>query len=383
MVTSPISIPIPTGTSPTAVTNDVDASSLSSPSSSRLLRITCYGSSSAKTPEKYLKEAFSLGYTLAKRGHICVNGAGSYGCMAAMNDGAVAGNGHIIGVIHEMFLIDDGYNKYNNVNGIDSNNNNDDRKQKKKKNYVPFEGAHVAFQSSNDDNNNNNNLSPVIREILVAGGNDLQERKKLLVKNTCGICVLPGGPGTWDELWEMACEKHLGLLVDGNGVDLPIVCVNVDGYYDPFQQILINAYEDDLIHSSPSDIVHFEPTATDAITWIETQISLKKKQQQKHPAVKKEKPSASSKTLTTQNQRQQQRRSVLKRSSFFSSDVVLNDDDNDTDADDDRLVAEVDKLKKEDFFLTSSQLPSLFQAGIIFAIGVCIGTTFATTKVRK
>lgn len=45
------------------------------------LRICCYGSSSAKTPDKFLKEAWSVGYILARRGHTTVNGAGSFGCM--------------------------------------------------------------------------------------------------------------------------------------------------------------------------------------------------------------------------------------------------------------------------------------------------------------
>lgn len=35
------------------------------------------------------------------------------------------------------------------------------------------------------------------------GGPDLQERKKFLVSNTDALIVMPGGPGTWDELWEM------------------------------------------------------------------------------------------------------------------------------------------------------------------------------------
>lgn len=47
------------------------------------LRICCYGSSSAKTPKLFLKEAWNLGYILAKRGHTCVNGAGSFGCMVS------------------------------------------------------------------------------------------------------------------------------------------------------------------------------------------------------------------------------------------------------------------------------------------------------------
>ena len=47
------------------------------------LRVCCYGSSSSKTPAKFLKEAWNLGYILARRGHTCVNGAGSYGCMVS------------------------------------------------------------------------------------------------------------------------------------------------------------------------------------------------------------------------------------------------------------------------------------------------------------
>ena len=77
--------------------------------SSKPLNVTCYGSSSSKTPQRYLEESRLLGYILAKRGHVCVNGAGSFGCMAAMNDGVHAGDGHVRGVIHEMFLADNGY----------------------------------------------------------------------------------------------------------------------------------------------------------------------------------------------------------------------------------------------------------------------------------
>lgn len=76
---------------------------------SETLNITCYGSSSSKTPQRYLEESRLLGYILSRRGHVCINGAGSFGCMAAMNDGVHAGEGHVRGVIHEMFLADNGY----------------------------------------------------------------------------------------------------------------------------------------------------------------------------------------------------------------------------------------------------------------------------------
>lgn len=33
-----------------------------------------------------------------------------------------------------------------------------------------------------------------------SGGEDLQERKKILVEGADALLVLPGGPGTWDEV---------------------------------------------------------------------------------------------------------------------------------------------------------------------------------------
>lgn len=215
-----------------------DSPFLQSPAETSL-RVCCYGSSSSQTPERYLQEARHLGYILAQRGHVCVNGAGSYGCMAAMNDGCAYGNGHIIGVIHEMWL-------------VDSSDWGD--------NSVRDGGAHAVFQQANGKSKRQQGP---IREMLVAGGEDLQERKRLLVDKANALVVLPGGPGTWDELWEMACARNIGLT------QIPIVCVNVDGYYDPFRKMLERAYEDQLTKLQPHEIVHFEDTAEKAVQWLE------------------------------------------------------------------------------------------------------------------
>lgn len=164
---------------------------------SKSLRVVCYGSSSSKTPEKYLEEARALGYILARRGHICVNGAGSFGCMAAVNAGAASGNGHIVGVIHEMFVVD----------GSDW--------------CVRDGGAHKVFQNPSERDG-------PIRELLVAGGDDLQERKKLLVKDAEALVVLPGGPGTWDEVRpSLTCVIHTIGLSTPHLADTCISCVAV------------------------------------------------------------------------------------------------------------------------------------------------------------
>ncbi len=195
------------------------------PRQQRQLRVCCYGSSSSRTPQKFLDEAYQLGKELAKRGHICVNGGGRYGCMGAMNDGAADGNGTIVGVIHESFVVDHGT-------------------------------CHDIFTP----NPKTSNIS-----LVTVGGNDLQERKRLLVQDADAIIVLPGGPGTWDELWEMACVKQLGMCKQ----PLPIVCINVDQFYAPFQQMLKQAHSHQLLSMSPSSILHLEPSSEKAIQYIE------------------------------------------------------------------------------------------------------------------
>lgn len=37
-----------------------------------------------------------------------------------------------------------------------------------------------------------------------------QERKRVLMEGADCIVALPGGLGTWDELWEIVCLKGIG-----------------------------------------------------------------------------------------------------------------------------------------------------------------------------
>jgi uncharacterized protein (TIGR00730 family) len=228
------------------------------------LRITCYGSSSSSTPDRYLQAARALGYLLGRRGHVCVNGAGAYGCMAALNEGAEAGGGHIVGVIHEMWL-------------------------KTHDSTLRDGGAHPVFESTENaaapssnstTNRPSSSSAKPMREMLVARGKDLQERKRLLVQNADALIVLPGGPGTWDELWEMACARGIGLST------LPIVCVNCDGYYDPFYEILVRAYEEQLTKFRPEELVQFVDTAEEAVRWVEVM-----HHPEAHPGMLKPRPS--------------------------------------------------------------------------------------------
>jgi Possible lysine decarboxylase len=102
------------------------------------------------------------------------------------------------------------------------------------------------------------------------------------------------------QLWEMACARNIGLS------NLPIVVINVDGYYEPFRQMIERAYADELIKMKPENLVHFVPSAEEAVVWIEQQQGTKKD------------------TLAGLQPKLQKRASVLKRSSFMNNPSVIN-----------------------------------------------------------
>jgi uncharacterized protein (TIGR00730 family) len=60
----------------------------------------------------------------------------------------------------------------------------------------------------------------------------MHTRKKLMFDLSDAFAVLPGGFGTLDELFEIITWRMLSLH------DKPIVIVNVDGYWDGFQQLV-------------------------------------------------------------------------------------------------------------------------------------------------
>lgn len=120
--------------------------------SAAALRVCVYGSSSQETPEAFLKESERLGELLARGGHTCINGAGKFGCMGALNQGCAKTGGRIEGVIHKMW-----------IPGGD------------KKDELQEDG---------------------ITELHVVDGPTLTERKHMLNKDADCFIVLPGGPGT-------------------------------------------------------------------------------------------------------------------------------------------------------------------------------------------
>lgn len=61
---------------------------------------------------------------------------------------------------------------------------------------------------------------------------NMHERKKVMFMNSDAVVILPGGPGTLDEFFEVLTWKQLGLH------DKPILVLNIDGFWTPLAELL-------------------------------------------------------------------------------------------------------------------------------------------------
>ena len=181
------------------------------------LSVCVFGSSSNRTPDNFLKAGYELGKLLARKKYNCINGGGRFGVMGAINRGVIESKGISIGVIHSKWIVD-----------VDE------------------------MQSG-------------MTKMIVADGDNLVERKRLLFEHSDCFISLPGGPGTFDELFEFICEKQLGFH------DKPVVIVNIDGYYDGIVNQLEAAKQNQLLHSNVENMVYVCSNIEDALLHCEVE----------------------------------------------------------------------------------------------------------------
>lgn len=143
--------------------------------------ICVYCASSQRCDSVYHDAARRLGEILAANGLAIVYGGGGRGSMGALADGALAGGGKVIGIIPQ-FMLD-------------------------------LEWGH-----------------PKLTELHIV--EDMRTRKHRMLSQSRGLVVLPGGCGTFEELFEALTLKRLGLYVH------PIVLVNTRNYFEPLLEVL-------------------------------------------------------------------------------------------------------------------------------------------------
>ena len=130
---------------------------------------------------------------MADAGKSIIYGAGGGGLMGAMADGALSKNGEVYGVVPQ-FLQD-------------------------------LELTHRGLT----------NLK-IVKEMRI--------RKQLMLEDSHAVVTLPGGSGTYEELFEALTMKRLGRWVG------PIVMVNTAGFYDGLLQFLMHSIEERFMGSN-------------------------------------------------------------------------------------------------------------------------------------
>lgn len=153
------------------------------------------GSSDSVSPD-YLTAAHQMGRLLAQHGHRLIFGGGKTGLMGAVADGALEGGGEVIGVIIPSM------------------------------HTGPL--AHMGLT----------------RMDVVS---DLHARKARMHELSDGYIALPGGFGTFDELFETITWSQVGEH------EKPVGLLNVRNYYDPLLAALKHAVNEGFVFQEHLD----------------------------------------------------------------------------------------------------------------------------------
>lgn len=144
-------------------------------------RICVYCASSDAIHPEFHEAATRLGELLAQDGATVIYGGGARGSMGALADGALAAGGEVIGVLPRFM--------------------------------DELEWGHPGLS----------------RLDLVE---DMRERKHRMLVEADAVVALPGGCGTFEELFEAITLKRLALYLG------PIVLLNTRAYFDPLTVVL-------------------------------------------------------------------------------------------------------------------------------------------------
>lgn len=172
----------------------------------RSLAVFC-GSSSGTSPA-FREAAVALGAEIGFGGHRLIYGGGDVGLMGAVADSVMAANGHVTGVITEQLF--------------------------------ELEVGHSGLS-----------------ELEVV--QDMHVRKARMAELADGVIVLPGGFGTYEEMFEILTWNQLGL------VSMPVVLLDVAGFYAPLLDMVVGAVDAGFMKPDHGALLRHATTAAEAV----------------------------------------------------------------------------------------------------------------------
>jgi uncharacterized protein (TIGR00730 family) len=170
--------------------------------------ICIYCGSAAGTKPAFMDAAVRTGTLLAKAGITLVYGGGRVGLMGAVADAALAAGGKVVGVMPA--------------------------------DLVSQEIAHTGLS-----------------ELRVV--NSMHERKWAMAELSDGFLCLPGGPGTFEEIFEQWTWALLGFHAK------PCGFVNVEGYYEPLRATVANMVGHGFLAPQYGEMLIYADTVEEAL----------------------------------------------------------------------------------------------------------------------
>jgi uncharacterized protein (TIGR00730 family) len=162
----------------------------------RRLCVFC-GSSSGVHPS-YAQAAQTVARLLCRRGIELVYGGGNVGLMGTLADACLQAGGRVVGVIPQAL--------------------------------ADKEVAHTG-----------------LTELRVVSS--MHERKSVMADLSDAFVALPGGYGTWEELFEVLSWSQLGIQRKACGL------LNVNGYYDPLLELADKAVSQGFLREAHRDLL--------------------------------------------------------------------------------------------------------------------------------
>ena len=173
--------------------------------------VTVYCSSSDKLAEVFVDSARDLGRAIAKSGWKLVYGGNDVGNMGTLAGGAREAGGCVIGVTPKLFV----------------ESNSADKK---------------------------------CDELIVTDG--MRDRKAILEERGDAFIALPGGLGTFEEIFEIICGKQLRYH------NKAIVLLNIENYYDPLLAMIDHGEKLKFIRPRAKELYHVAKSVPEAIEYL-------------------------------------------------------------------------------------------------------------------
>jgi uncharacterized protein (TIGR00730 family) len=177
-------------------------------SQSSIRSVTVYCSSSSALPRAYFDDAAAAGRALAENGWALIYGGNAVGLMKAVADAVRDGGGRVIGVTPQL-LVDKG---------------------------IHDTAAH---------------------ELVVT--QTMRERKALMEARGDAFLTLPGGLGTFEEIFEIIVGKQLGYH------SKPIALLNTSGYFNPLLEMIEHGIEQHFIKAKVRELYFVADTVEDVV----------------------------------------------------------------------------------------------------------------------